>query len=141
MAARRGGHKPTPPSQKIARATYQPCRDAGVVELIEPDGMPARPDWLASEGEEVWMDDIGRVAAHRLVGEKDATLFGTYCNLTGACIKAWRAGECPPIAAISESRKMAELFGIAGARSRLKIAQPEAPKNPFARNGRRSSQA
>ncbi len=139
MAARRGGHKPGLPSEKMARGTYRPDRHGNIVELVEPDSMPARPDWLTPEGEEVWMDDIGRVSAHRLVGEKDATVFGSYCNLMGAMIKAWRAGECPPIAAIAEARKMAELFGIAGARSRLKVAAQAETTNPFSRNGRRGT--
>lgn len=137
MAARRGGHKPGLPSEKLARGTYRPDRHAGLVEVIEPDSLPPRPDWLTTEGEEVWMDDIGRVSAHRLVGEKDATVFGQYCNLMGACIKAWRSGAVPPVTAIAEARKMAELFGIAGARSRLKIAADAAAANPFSRNGRR----
>ena len=137
MAARRGAPKRQLPSEKLAKGTYQSCRDAGVVEVIEPSGLPQRPDWLTAEGEEVWMDDVGRVAAHRLVGEKDASAFGTYCNLMGATIKAWRAGECPPIAAITETRKMQELFGIAGARSRLKVASEQESSNPFSRHGKR----
>jgi hypothetical protein len=131
------GTKPGLPSQRIARGTYRPDRDGGVVEVIEPESLPQRPDWLTSEGEEVWMDDVGRVAAHKLVSEKDASAFGQYCNLMGACIKAWRSGNVPPITAIAESRKMQELFGICGARSRLKVAQQDATTNPFARNGRR----
>jgi len=131
------GTKPGLPSERVARGTYRRDRDPGYVEVIEPDSLPQRPDWLTPEGDEVWMDDIGRVSAHRLVSEKDASLFGQYCNLMGACIKAWRAGEVPPITAIAEARKMAELFGIAGARSRLKIAQPEKSENPFFRNGKR----
>jgi hypothetical protein len=129
------GTKPSPPSQQVAWGTYR--RDRDLVEVIEPDGLPQRPECLTPEGEEVWMDDVGRVAAHRLVGEKDATAFGTYCNLMGAQIKAWRAGECPPIAAITETRKLQELFGICGARSRLRVASQEPSTNPFSRYGKR----
>jgi len=137
MPARRGGHKRQLPSELKAHGTYRADRDPGLVEVIEPESLPQRPDWLTSEGEEVWMDDVGRVSAHKLVSEKDTTQFAQYCNMTGACIRAWRSGEVPPVSAIAESRKMAELFGICGARSRLKVAQPETSTNVFARNGRR----
>jgi hypothetical protein len=29
------------------------------VELVAPDALPQRPDWLTAAGEEVWMDNIG----------------------------------------------------------------------------------
>jgi hypothetical protein len=123
---------------KVDRGTFRPDRDGGVVEVIEPTAMPMQPDWLTPEGEEVWMDDVGRVEAHRLVSEKDSTSFGNYCNLQGGVVRAWRAGEIPPVSALTEVRKMAEQFGIFGAKSRLKIAAGgEASKNPFGRNGRR----
>lgn len=132
------GPKPQLPSEKRARGTFQPCRDAGKVEVIEPDAMPMMPDWLTPAGQEVWMDDLGRVSAHRLVGENDSTMFANYCNLQGAINEAWRSGEVPPAAHLMEARKMAEQFGIFGAKSRMTVA-PAAGKssNPFARNGRR----
>ena len=109
------------------------------MELIEPGSLPQRPDWLTEEGGEVWLDDVGRVSALGLVTEKDAMAFAQYCNLMGACLKAWRGGNVPPIMAISEARKMAEMFGICGARSRIKVAQSGGENtNPFARNGKRA---
>lgn len=41
------------------------------------------PTWLTDEDRQIWLDDIGRVAGGRLVGEKDSTIFSTYCNLAG----------------------------------------------------------
>lgn len=69
----------------------------------------------------------------------DTTIFATYCNLQGAIIEAWRAGEVPPAAHLMEARKMAEQFGIFGAKSRLTVAAiGDGPsKNPFKRNGKR----
>jgi hypothetical protein len=132
------GPKPDLPSQKLARGTFRPSIDAGKVEVIEPNAMPVQPDWLTAEGEEVWMDDLGRVSEGRLVGEKDSTQFANYCNLQGAINKAWRSGECPPVAALTEARRMAEQFGIFGAKSRLQQkGDPGQTKNPFSRNGRR----
>jgi hypothetical protein len=141
MAARRGKPVADLPSAHLARGTYKPSRHGNTIEFTEPDSLPQRPDWLTEEGGEVWLDDVGRVSAHRLVTEKDAMAFAQYCNLMGACIKAWRAGSVPPVTAIAETRKMAELFGICGARSRVKVAQMgEAGANPFTRNGRRGAQ-
>ncbi len=132
------GAKPDLPSVKEARGTFRPHRDGNRVEVIEPDGMPMQPDWLTTAGEEVWQDDLGRVSQHRLVSETDSTLFAQYCNLQGAIIQAWRAGEVPPAAHLMEARKMAEQFGIFGAKSRLTVKQDGGKSsNPFAKNGKR----
>lgn len=130
------GPKPELPSTKAARGTIQKCRDAGKIELIEPDALPARPDWLTPAGEEVWIDDVGRVTAGRLAAEKDSTMFAQYCNLQGAIIQAWRSGAVPPAAHLMEARKMAEQFGIFGAKSRVKVGGNGGnTTNPFAKNG------
>lgn len=132
------GPKPDLPSTKEARGTIQKCRDANRIEVIEPDALPAQPDWLTTAGEEVWQDDIGRVAQGKLVNERDSTMFGNYCNLQGAIILAWRAAEVPPASLLMEARKMAEQFGIFSAKSRLQIKGGDGPSsNPFAKNGRR----
>lgn len=132
------GPKPELPSTKLARGTFQPCRDAGKVELVAPEALPRRPDWLTAAGEEVWADDLGRVCEGRLVSERDSTMFANYCNLQGAINMAWRAGEVPPAAHLTEARKMAEQFGIFGGKSRVQAKAGEGETgNPFARNGRR----
>jgi hypothetical protein len=129
------GPKAQLPSEKKAKGTYQPARDGHRVEIIEPISTPKQPDWLTGEAEEVWLDDIGRV---KLATESDSSLFANYCSLQGAIVKAIRAGETPPIAAFTEVRKMQEVLGIGGARSRVGV-MPEGGKtgNVFARNGRR----
>ena len=127
--------KPQLPAMKLEKGTYQPCRDGNRMEIVAPDELLQKPDWLTAAGEEVWIDDIGRVGSVGLATELDTTLFGTYCNLQGAAILAWRAGGVPPIAALAEIRKLAEIFGIAGARSRIGTsgAGSSAAPNPFAR--------
>ena len=84
------GPKPQLPATKLDKGTYQPCRDANRVEIIAPDALPQKPDWLTAAGEEVWMDEIGRAAQMKLVSEADTTMFGNYCNLQGYIIMAWR---------------------------------------------------
>lgn len=133
-----GSPKRNLPAEKIARGTYRDDRDDGIAEVVVPDALPTSPDWLTTEGEEIWQDDIGRIAAVRLVSEEDSTVFATYCNLMGAIIKCWRAGEVPPAAHLTEARKMAEQFGLFGRKSRLIAGGPDDGKNnPFARNGKR----
>jgi hypothetical protein len=129
------GAKPGLPSIRAERGTLRPDRgDMNLVELVAPDDMPQQPDWLTAAGEEVWMDDIGRVSANRLVSERDTTIFATYCNLQGANIMAWRNGEVPPIAALAEVRRLAELFGIASAKSRVvKLDKGGPGGNPFSK--------
>ena len=129
------GPKAQLPSEKKAKGTYQRVRDGHRIEIIEPMSTPNQPDWLTGEAQEIWLDDIGRV---KLATEADTTLFANYCSLQGAIVKAIRAGETPPIAAFSEVRKMQEVLGIGGARSRVGIA-PEGGKagNVFGRNGKR----
>lgn len=128
------GPKPQLPSEKRAKGTYQPSRDGHRIEVIEPNAMPQQPNWLTAEAEEVWMDDVGRV---KLATESDSTLFANYCSLQGSLIKAIRSNEVPPITAFTEVRKMQEVLGIGGARSRVGV-KPDAPAGGvFSRNGRR----
>jgi hypothetical protein len=127
------------PSEKRKRGTFRPCRDAAVVELIEPDALPIEPDWLTAEGRCAWMENIGRVAASRLVGEIDSSLFAVLCNLQGNLAACWATGEVPPASHLGEFRRLCELFGLAGARSRLLVEVSRAASNPFARNGKRAA--
>jgi hypothetical protein len=47
---------------------------------------------------------------------------------------AWRNGEVPPIAALAEVRRLAELFGIASAKSRVvKLDKGGPGGNPFSK--------
>jgi hypothetical protein len=123
------------PSEKLARGTSRPYRDAGVSELVETDSLPQRPDSLTAAGEAIWLDNVGRVAAGRLVGERDSAMFGQWCNLIAALDQCWRAGEVPPCAHLTEARRLAEAFGLLGARSRLSARAARADSNPFLRNG------
>lgn len=133
------GPKPLTPAEKEARGTVQPVRDRDRTQIIEPHALPVMPDWLTAEGQEVWLDNIGRVMANRLVTERDSTAFGNFCNLQGMIVRCWRAGkEAPPITAIAEARKQMELFGIGGAKSRVSVkGDGGGATNPFARNGAR----
>lgn len=127
-------------AEKQASGTLQKCRERDTIQFIEPKALPEAPDWLTVEGQEVWQDDIGRVNELMLVTEKDSTGFANYANLQGMIVRCWRSGEAPPITALAEVRKLQELFGIGGARSRSVKAGSGAQtpaSNPFLKNGKR----
>jgi hypothetical protein len=120
------GAKPPLPSTKVARGTYKRSRDLGKFELIPPDAMPVRPAWLTAAGEEVWIDNVGR--AMPPLTEADSVVFAIFCNTVGAIGQAYMSGGVPPVAAQAEARRLGELFGLAGALSR--VGREGAPKEP-----------
>lgn len=134
------GRKAEPPSDKFARGTLQPCRDGGKTEIIVPGSPPAQPDYLTPAAIDVWQEEIGRVMATGVV-EIDSSLFARYCSLEALIRQAFEAGGDPPPAAyLTEARRMAELLGIAGRKSRVgKVGDdPSKPSNPWQRNGHRA---
>jgi hypothetical protein len=124
------------PTEKRARGTYAPFRDADRVEFIEAPSVPAEPASLTEGGRQVWLDIIPHVAG-RLAGERDSLLLGQLANLTAACNAAWASGAAPPAAHLAEVRRLCEIFGLAGRRSRMGVLPAgRAEPNPFTRNGR-----
>ena len=113
------GRKPDLPSVRALRGSSRSHRDADKVEIIGPDMPPVEPESLTEAGRAVWLGNIDRVAQARLVTELDSELFASYCNLQAAINRVWAAGDVPPTAHLSEARKMAEQFGIFGAKSRV----------------------
>jgi phage terminase small subunit len=133
------GPKPQPPSEKLARGTFQPVRDGLKTEIIVPGNPPAMPDYLSPEAIDVWQENIGRVMASGTT-ELDSDLFARYCATEALVRKAFKAGgEAPPAAYLTLLRQYAELLGIAGRRSRVgKVANdPTQNANPFKRVGAR----
>ena len=128
----KGGHKPQTPAAKRARSTYRRDRDGQRFEVVTPAALPIQPDWLTEAGRDQWLDNIGRVSSTHLATETDSAMFATFCNVMGALSLCWRSGEVPPAAHLVEARRLAELFGLAGPKSRVG-APPGATKesNPF----------
>jgi len=133
------GRKAEPPSEKVARGTLQPCRDASRQEIIVPGSPPAQPDYLTPGAIDVWQEEIGRVMSTGVV-EIDSSLFARYCSIEALIRKAFEAGAPPPAAYLTEARRMGELLGIAGRKSRVgKVTDdPSKQANPFNRNGHRA---
>jgi hypothetical protein len=112
-------NKPLPAATKKARGTLRAHRQLGVIEIVAPGSPPIMPSWLTKSGEAVWLDNVGRAMQLGLVAEADSDLFASWCCLIGAIGDAWGSGGAPPGWAVTESRRLGELFGLAGARSRI----------------------
>lgn len=132
--------KPLPASMKLDRGTLRPSREKGVVEIATPLDPPMMPPWLTEDGKAAWLDNVGRVMQTGLAREIDSDLFATWCNLMGAMSRAWTSGDVPPAWAVGEARRLGELFGLAGVRSRIMRGGTDAGvngPNPFGSNGRK----
>ncbi len=126
------GRKPDLPSVRALRGSRRSYRDGDKVEIILPDSLPVEPESLTEAGRSVWLDNIGRVAQAKMATELDSQMFANFCNLQGAIDDAWRSNNVLLAAHMSEARKMAEQFGIFGAKSRVVSGRkPDRPGNPF----------
>ena len=130
------GRKPDPVGTKLARGTFQPCRDGNKVQILAPGDPPQMPEYLTAEAEIVWQETVGRVM-HVGVGEADSALLGRYCAMESLSRKTLGNGEPLPASVMTALRQMEELLGIAGPKSRIGRVTDGKPSNPFARNGRR----
>jgi hypothetical protein len=132
----RRGPKPETPSVKANGGTFRPHRDRFKVEAVTPSTLPVKPDWLSAPGELIWRENIARAATVG-VTEHDTVIFTIFCNLTGEIAEAVRAGKAVSIAAQTEARRLGELLGLAGPKSRI-MDNPaqDGSRNPFARRRR-----
>lgn len=135
------GPKAETPTEKAARGTLRPFRDAGKTELVVPGDPPIMPDYLTPQAIDVWQEQIGRVMAAGAT-EIDSALFARYCSLEALVRQAFNeGGDPPPAAYLTVLRQHEELFRIAGPKSRVGgggDAGGSTKGNPFARNGHRA---
>lgn len=130
------GRKPEPVATKLARGTFQPCRDGDKVQIYGAGDAPQMPDYLTAEAIDVWQETVGRVM-HVGVGEADSSLLGRYCAMEALSRKTLAGGEPIPASVMTALRQMEELLGIAGPKSRIGRVTDGKSSNPFARNGKR----
>jgi hypothetical protein len=126
-----------PAELKRARGTLRPSRQKDVIEITTPLDPPIEPSWLTEDGRAAWLDNVGRVMQTGFAREVDSDLFALFCNLLGGIARAWTLGEAPPAWAAREARLLAELFGLAGEKSRIvRGLSPATPGagNPFDTN-------
>jgi phage terminase small subunit len=133
----RPGPKPELPSVKANGGTFRPHRDRFKVEVVASGALPAKPDWLSAAGQTIWDENVARAAAVG-VAEHDTVIFAFFCNLAGEIAQAVRAGKVVSVAAQTEVRRLGELLGLAGPKSRIIADNPvsEGARNPFVRRPR-----
>jgi phage terminase small subunit len=131
------GPKPELPSVKANSGTFRPHRDRFKVEVAASSALPVKPDWLTAAGQKIWDENKARAATIGIT-EHDTVIFTIFCNLTGEIAQAVRAGKAVSIAAQTEVRRLGELLGLAGPKSRIIVDNPapEVSSNPFARRRR-----
>lgn len=112
------GTKPQTASAKIAKGTFQPCRDAAKVQIEVGDNPPVMPGYLNPEAAEVWSETIARVMAVGIV-EADSSLLARYCAMEACCRGTLAKGEPIPATVMTALRQSEELLGIAGPKSRI----------------------
>ena len=131
----RGGRRPTPKTEKIARGTARSDRPEFIV-LPTEDGAVLPPEGsMTDEAMLVWELHAPPAILAGVLKPCDAEQFAVYCNLTAFIRQCHRAGEAAPAAHYAEQRRQAELFGLAGERSRLITGKPRPKSNPFLTNG------
>lgn len=130
----RRGPKSETPSLKANSGTFRPNRDRFKVEIVTPSTPPMKPDWLSAAGELIWHENVDRAATIGVTAH-DSVVFTIFCNLTGEIAQTVWAGKVISIAAQTEARRLAELLGLAGPKSRIIMDNlaPEIGRNPFAR--------
>jgi hypothetical protein len=130
----RRGPKSETPAVKANSGTYRPHRDRLKVEVVTSSALPVKPDWLSAAGELIWDENVDRAATTGVTAH-DSVIFTIFCNLTGDIAQTVRAGKVVSITAQTEARRLAELLGLAGPKSRVITGNspPEAGSNPFAR--------
>lgn len=126
------GRRITNPSPKMLAGTYRKDRHADIMGLAAPArNEPVMPAYLTVGAKLVWNKEMRRVAACG-VTEADSSLFARYWECEAAFRIEVLAGGLPKSALLTELRRMAELLGIAGLRSRLaRTGGTDAPKSGF----------
>lgn len=130
------GRKPEPVGTKLARGTFQPCRDGDKAQMIVAGDPPQMPEFLTAAAEIVWQETIGRVMQVG-VAEPDSSFLARYCSMEALSRETLGKGEPIPASIMTALRQMEELLGIAGPKSRIGRVPDGKSSNPFARNGRR----
>ena len=130
------GPSPETPSTKLARGTFQPCRDGNKVQVIVAGDPPQMPDFLTPQAEIVWQETVGRVMQVG-VAEPDSSFLARYCAMEALSRETLGKGDPIPASIMTALRQMEELLGIAGPKSRIGRVSDGKSSNPFARNGRR----
>ena len=113
------GRRIANPAAKQLAGTYRNDRHGSIVHLLSPSpDAPVRPAYLSPEAAVVWDEELRRVVASGAT-EADSSLFARYCECEASFRRCITLGDLPKAALLTELRRMCELLGIGGFRSRL----------------------
>lgn len=128
------GRRIANPTAKQLAGTYRKDRHANIVPvtITATDNVPEAPTWLTDGAKDVWATDLAHAVACGATAI-DSGMFALYAETMATFIADVKKGVATNAAFRSELRKMLELLGMAGAKSRLaKVGTPDAPKaSPF----------
>ena len=127
------------PSTKLANGTFYKSRDGNKIEMkpemTNTENSILLPNWLTSLGREVWLDNINYCTP--VLTDADVNCFAIYCNLMGLIQQYYMEGKRPSFDYLSEARKLSELFGLCGAKSRvIDDSAGSSSANPFNKSRR-----
>lgn len=100
------------------------------MEIVGANDPPVTPDYLSPEAQIVWQEEVARVMSVG-VCELDSSIFGRYCSIEAVVRNVHANGQAAPAAYLTELRRMAELLGIAGPKSRVQKVDQGKSSNPF----------
>lgn len=130
----KAGRRIANPASKALAGTYRKDRHGDIAPISTvPATAPVMPQGLSQAAQTIWTEEARRVATAGTT-EADSSLFARYCEMEAWARAAFAGGELPKLALLTELRRVGELLGIAGARSRLAHTGKTEPAkaSPFA---------
>jgi phage terminase small subunit len=109
------------------------------VELPTPADVPQAPDWLKNAHAQAEWSRLAPLL-HRtgLLTEGGLNAFAVLCAVHGTIVESYAAGGAPNGHTIAQYRGLVNDFGLTpGAQSKVKPGAADAPKNRFAKFGKR----
>lgn len=109
------------------------------VVLPVPPSVPAPPAWLKNEHAVAeWLRLAPMLHRTGLLTDGGVNAFAVLCAVHGTIVDTYSKGGAPTGHTIAQYRALVNDFGLTpGAQGRVKAGAPDAPKNRFAKFGKR----
>ena len=99
------GPKPQSQKQKRAKGERRPSRrTVNIVEFPKVSELPAPPDWLNADGQELWQEVGPLLFAQRVLSRPDLYALAHLCQLHGNIIDGCRHRIQPMAAELAQLR-------------------------------------
>lgn len=119
---------------KLMSGSRQPLEPAGLQVQVLSD-IPEPFDWLQnSHSVREWRRLAPILTSCKLLTDASLGSFGILCSVFGAIVQCTSGGITPKASLLAQYRALAHEFGLTPlSQSRIPIASPKKPPNPFAR--------